>query len=62
MKYFDYYFKTAIIIICIVFLILFYNFTKNKHIKIEMVSATGSNCDIFMDNLKNDEKCVDKMK
>ena len=60
MKCFDYIFKILIIIICIVFLILFYNFTKIKYIKVMVISSVGQQYEITMDNLKADQNYAEK--
>jgi hypothetical protein len=61
MKYFDYFFKTSIIIICIVFLILFYNFTKLKYIKVMVIPDNSHNAKIIVDDSKNEIKFIERM-
>jgi hypothetical protein len=61
-KYFDYFFKLSIIAICIVFLVLFYNFTKSKYIKVMLIPDKGNNFEISVDNLKQDEEYKQKYK
>lgn len=60
MNKFDYFFKTAIIVICIAFLVLFYNFTKHKYIKVMIIPDAGYNFEIKMDNMRQDEEYASK--
>jgi hypothetical protein len=61
MKYFDYFFKTAIIIICVVFLVLFYNFTKLKYFKVMVIGNPGNQYEITMDNLNAEQDYAKKI-
>jgi hypothetical protein len=37
---------------------MFYNFTKNKHIKIELIQGAGNNIAIKWDDIKNDGEFI----
>jgi hypothetical protein len=49
---------TIVVILCIAFLVMFYNFTKNKHIKIELIQGAGNNIAIKWDDIKNDGEFI----